>query len=126
MKYLRKFNESVDTDNLEDILLELEDMGIGSSYVHESPGHQLSDLTYEKSWIRISIDLIKSYNNNIYINWDDVKDCILRIKNYLGDRFIDFRCTTANEWNLKIELNEDTIIPHDTSIMDIKYKTSGK
>jgi len=103
MKHLKKFNEATNIDILKDILLELEDMGIGSNFYSNK--------------INRYID-IHGYNfQTIY--WDDVKDCILRLKKYLGKNYKQFIYGTfthikqgkyISAIDIGLELNEDTYI----------------
>ena len=63
MKYLKKFNESKKQD-LEDIILELKDLGI-DAYIND--------------------DCIDISNYGRPLRWRKIKDCVLRLINYLGD-----------------------------------------
>lgn len=107
MKYLKLY-ESIDGDrvrfisniiqNIKDILLEVEDLG------------------YETQVYDTCLIIYKPDNKNI--NLDEIKDCLLRLKDYLGDRYYDclFYITIINlddsrvrGWK-EIDLNEDTSI----------------
>ena len=81
MKYLRKFNESIISENLEDICLELEDIGYSIS-INEIGG---SDYYY----------LLCSTPIRKPAKWNTIKDYALRMKDYLGDKFIQFEYLPA-------------------------------
>jgi len=81
MKHLKRYNElkewqstnfdSINIEDVKDILLELEDIGFAIRYKYD---------TLDK----ISIEC-KTQKDEII--WGDVKDCILRLKKYLGDSY---------------------------------------
>ncbi len=74
MKYLRKYNESVEDksfQDIKDICLELEDDGYIVSYILTSVG----------LWIRI-----KNKKNIIY--GENIQETLLRLKDYLGNNYI--------------------------------------
>ena len=98
MKHLKKFNESTNWNDIKDICIELEDIG----------------MTVE----------IDDYGVEIFaedkIIWEDVKDCLLRLKDYLGEDYLFFEYKLGRvsdgrwdnkqwEW-IRIELNEKTYI----------------
>ena len=72
MKYLMKFNESIKQkdEDIKDILLEIEDLD------HMCVEYRFGDYN------RITID---SYPNNYLFLWEDIKDCVLRLIEYLGN-----------------------------------------
>jgi len=78
MKHLKKYNESINKyEDLRDILLELEDDGFVVG---------IKDTTFNrvKCWY---IYIRRPVSKTIFY-WDDIKDCVLRIKDYLGDDYI--------------------------------------
>ena len=109
MKHLRKFNESIDQEILNDILLELEDIGMRTDIIR---GY-VSSIGY------IHFIVIKSPDpNNKTIYWGDVEDCILRLKDYLGDNFL-------NGWYRKYYKSEDSGLFHSKSEqLQIKFDNS--
>ena len=87
MKYLEGFNwfrkdklKEISIIDIQDICLELQDAGMNFGILSIS---REKDITIKQ------IKFIKnSVSNEIY--WDDVKDCILRLKDYLGNNFVSF------------------------------------
>ena len=71
MRYLKKFNESKDVDVIRDICLELKDMGISVNFNRNSFSEYQIFIGY--------------WNDEKMMLWKDVKDSILRLKDYLGD-----------------------------------------
>lgn len=111
MKYVKLY-ESFETD-LEDILLEITDLGYE---------YYIDYFTGESEHINALI--IDNKKGETYIIFDEVKDCLLRLKDYLGNRFID--CTVYNgvlsEWKYKsINLTEYSNFDFLISIV-IEYK----
>jgi uncharacterized protein (UPF0335 family) len=107
MKYIKAY-ESIDGDRvrfvsniiqtIKDILLEVEDLG------------------YETHVYDTCLIIHKPDNKNININ--EIRDCLLRLKDYLGDKYYDclvcvdiirFDGTISTEWK-EIDLNENTSI----------------
>jgi len=118
MKYLKKFNEASNIEDIKDILLEIEDDHY-DIFIYDHK-HLVSD-RHGSSTISIS-----SHNHYDKLNWDDIKDCCLRLKDYLGDNFIkfeNFEGTLNSNGNYRwkeIELNEHTQI--DSEKVIISYK----
>ena len=75
MKYLKRFNESKTWDDIKDICLELKDMDLEIKYslyqINSTPPKYKPCLYMPSSFI---------LNNDIY-------DCLLRLKDYLGDNY---------------------------------------
>lgn len=98
MKYLRKFNESKYEEDLKDDIRQI-----------------FSDLTDDKCDITISrIDttnyILLSNKNQItnYIRFSDIKEELLRLKDYLGDRWIRCGVVFAGDpERIHIDINED-------------------
>jgi hypothetical protein len=118
MKYLKKYKtfESVKED-LTDILSELEDMGY--SVVVDQDAYY-NDL--EVKAILVS---------NIRNRWSELKDYALRVKDYLGDNYLNFayRLSEINgpvhpvkNYYTVFEINEDTEIDGTILSFVIKYK----
>jgi len=121
MKHLRRFNESIDQEDLNDILLELRDMDFkvsGSKPLR--PGATGFDPDHE--YYRVSsITRDKSGNGT---PWKDLKDCVLRIKNYIGDHFVRFYYKSGEDTLDRyktIELNENTEIEGTIAVIIIMY-----
>lgn len=114
MKYLRLYEAYTHEDDIleiEDILLEVKDLG----YEVILQGH---GNTYLYNF-RIRIFKIAPQK----VNFDEVKDCLLRLKGYVGDRFVDFAVyqPTMEGWR-HIELCEDSKLDYDVDqcLMDIR------
>jgi hypothetical protein len=77
MRYLKRFNESIDIDTIKDILLELEDAG----FTIEINSRRLGELYKE-----ITISFRTSKHNGGLMGfefiWRDVKDTIFRLMNF--------------------------------------------
>ena len=127
MKYLKRFNESLKSD-IDDILLELSDLGINVSNEMLRRG----ELGYDQDIHLFMIKCISIENGdfNDGLEWRDIKDCILRIKQYLGKRFVRFlyRKYDVTWYHSKyyskskyIELNEDTDIKEPIYMVNIIY-----
>jgi len=86
MKHLKKFNESNTLDVIKDICIELEDLEFKMSY-QKNPefGNSITIFGYYEG------------SNSVYdrdmrmivkgTNFNSIKDCILRLKDYLGDNY---------------------------------------
>lgn len=128
MKYLKLYEEmelanQMSQLDIEDILLEVKDIGY-DVVVEENFKHTIYDRNDGLYYIKI-------YKNaEIPVNFDEIKDCVLRLKDYLGDRYI--RCHTystnamldlvsRSNWQT-IELNEDTTIDYEFRFIKILYK----
>lgn len=112
MKYLKTY-ESLDneetTKTLREICLELEDIGytifiVDNSYMH-------------------SIDISRQVIGEIYkrsIKFSDIKEYLLRMKDYLGDKYI--RCTFQYfvSGPEVIILNDDTEIRDDETLFQVE------
>ena len=111
---IKKFNESISTQDLKDICLELEDIGmvvIVSNWYIDAVCEVSNDRT---------IGGLEIYK---FVYWKDIKDCILRLKNYLGNAFISFAYNTLNKDNtrlsdnLSLKLSENSIPVSDKIFM---------
>lgn len=110
MKYIKLY-ESFNRD-IEDILLEITDIGYEYK-IYEN-----------KSIYYITINKCSTWTfTQLSIDFDDIKDCLLRLKDYLGDRYVGCDFSNRNELSFKkVELNEDTKIDEDVVIFYIHYK----
>jgi len=118
-----KVFESTELD-LKDILLELKDMGYRIIYQDDV----LYAVTGEPSDIKA---IIVRDNTNpsdwIELPWSELKEYALRIKDYLGDKFVSFQWRKIiggmgeNPYKT-IELNDDTQIDDRVWSFVIKYK----
>lgn len=132
MKYLKSYKlfESTELD-LREILLELKDMGYRIIYQDDV----LYAITGEPSDIKA---IIVRDNTNpsdwIELPWSELKEYALRIKDYLGDKFVSFQWRKivadlpiavdnifTNPYKT-VELNEDTQIDDRVWSFVIKYK----
>ena len=105
MKYLKKFNETINIEDLRDICLELEDINIRCSFI---PSWNRRDgLIISICGKVIDGKKVDDYN---YVYFSEIKDTLLRIKDYLGDKFIRFKYTTMfdDPLDYNIYLNEKT------------------
>jgi len=125
MKYLRKFNESIRED-IEDILLELKDIGFTIDIIPKQyKAYSTGTIFIEKSENENYTYRDDGYNR-LEFKWEEIKDCVLRLKDYLGKNFISFEYTLGGEeyegvWE-KVDLNNDTVIFDQIEMVLIKYK----
>jgi len=96
MKHLKRFNESANEEDIKDILLELEDDGF---YFYNTKDPLLNYV--ENDCINIVIKKVSNephdggyFGENKVFYWSDIKDVCLRLKDYLGDNFVDFGYAT--------------------------------
>ena len=101
MKYLKKFNEANNEEDIDDILLEIEDMGatIKHRIDRQYPNIHFINIFLHKEVEKEPID---SNDLNIWeevkcLDWEDIKDCLLRLKDYLGKNFREFRVVIYEE-----------------------------
>jgi len=108
MKYLRKFNEAVSPEltpkemqDIEDILLEVKDIRM---FIH------FSENSIYKNWLnQIPYNFISCTDiSSLSIKWKDIKDCVLRVKDYLGNKYVSFSYTNFGMGPIDCELNEYT------------------
>ena len=105
MKHLEKFNwfkknrkSKISQDIIDDICLELKDIGI-----------MVTKVIYDG---RGAI-MIRRESGNVPMEWDEIKDTCLRLKDYLGKNYIDFSYYYSYKRTFRVELNEDTEINED-------------
>jgi len=126
MKHLRPYKifESTELD-LKEILLELQDMGYRIIYEDDV----LYAVTGEPSDIKAIVvrDVMKP-SDWVDLPWSELKEYALRIKDYLGDKYLSFQWrkvvndkTGENPYKT-IELNEETEINDRVWSFVIKYK----
>ena len=123
--------ESTELD-LKEILLELKDMGYTITHddAIRGPGYDENDNNRLKSiWIKDNINP----SDWVELPWSELKEYALRIKDYLGDKFISFQwrkivgfpsptpAFTSNPYTT-VELNEETEIDDRIWSFVIKYK----
>jgi len=141
MRYLEKFNwfkkekvikipiyepsTEISKVDIEDISLELEDLGF--KFYIERPYTGDSLHIYDEF---IGSSFIIFQKEDLTTKWSDIKDCILRLKDYLGNRYVTFRCSTFYKgrgvYNTYSTLDENTKIKGKINYINIEYKTSGK
>jgi hypothetical protein len=124
MRYLKTYKvfESTELD-LREILLELQDMGYRVTHNDDV----LLAVTGESS--NVKAILIRDNTNPsdwIELPWSELKEYALRIKDYLGDKFVSFQWRKIggigeNPYKT-IELNDDTQIDDRVWSFAIKYK----
>jgi len=131
MKHIKTYKvfESNETEqDLKDILLELQDEG----YIVIHNDDVLLAVTGEPSENPTKSIWVKDSNNPSYskgLDWEELRDYALRIKDYLGDRYLSFMWrpillgqSTKENFYQTIELNEDTEINEKIYSFVIKYK----
>ena len=139
MKHLEKFSESVNVEDIKDILLELEDMDMTISFETINPdshGPGSNDLRYYQVTGYIGSPSMSETKDNL-LSFSEIKDCLLRLKDYLGDSFIGFwysywypfRIKDYNSWNNSgfslMKLSEDLNIDTPVRAFMIRYKDPG-
>ena len=133
MKHLTPYKifESTELD-LKEILLELKDMGYTITHddAIRGPGYDENDNDRLKSiWIKDNINP----SDWVELPWSELKEYALRIKDYLGDKFVSFQWRKIVEFSSPIppftsnpyktvELNEETEIDDRVWSFVIKYK----
>jgi len=97
MKHLKKFNESNDIENIEDICLELKDLGLFIKIIDPNGYPPYSSIYIETPMPRTS--------DSRLFYWNDLEDCVLRLRDYLNDRYIGiyysyyrYRNKESNDW----------------------------
>lgn len=115
MKYIKLY-ESFETD-IEDILLEITDLGY-LVLVH----HKNADMINDVSHIQI-----KKYQKFNKINYEEIKDCVLRLKEYLNNNRIQIECNIyyGSMYNIRwapFDLSENNYPPNDLVSLTIYYK----
>jgi predicted transcriptional regulator with HTH domain len=133
-----KVFESTEQD-LKDILLELKDMGYRVIYeddvkgaVTGEPGNVKGAVTGEPGNVKAIIvrDVMRP-SDWIELPWSELKEYALRIKDYLGDKYLSFmwrKVISDNPGTLgdnpykTVELNDDTQIDDRVWSFVIKYK----
>jgi hypothetical protein len=131
MKHLKTYKifESTELD-LRDILLELQDMGY--KIVHNDDvllaytGEPSKGVTTKAIWIK---DHYENPSKSVGLPWSELKEYALRIKDYLGDKYLSFmwrdigynQVSKGNPYRT-VELNENTEINDTVWSFVIKYK----
>jgi len=113
MKHLKKFNESVGDisfEDIKDICLELEDLGMKVSIIRTG---------YENNIVEYYIEFSTEIDQGIY--WNDIKDCLLRLKDYLGKHYC---YTVMNGGVIDLESTQYGKIEH--FLVKFKYYYSFK
>ena len=137
-----KIFESTELD-LKEILLELKDLGY--TIVHDdairSPGYDalnrmnsdIDNYNLDKSGIGLKSIYIKDNikpSDWVELPWSELKEYALRIKDYLGDKFVSFQWRKILAFKTKkgtnpyktVELNDDTEIDDRVWSFVIMYK----
>ena len=118
MKHLTPYKifESTELD-LKEILLELKDMGY--TITHD-------DALLKSIWIKDNINP----SDWVELPWSELKEYALRIKDYLGDKFVSFQWRKILAFKTKkgtnpyktVELNDETEIDDRVWSFVIMYK----
>lgn len=109
MNYLESYNlYNKSEQDIRDICLELEDIGMSSSVNHNDSC--------------ISTIEIKFISSKYGVPWCDIEDCLLRLKGYLGSSFIRLIIKRKNDrFTSTLELNKDTKLYGLIWYVAIKY-----
>jgi len=122
-----KVFESTEQD-LKDILLELKDMGYRVIYEDDVKGAVTGEPGNVKA---IIVRDVMRPSDWIELPWSELKEYALRIKDYLGDKYLSFmwrKVISDNPGTLgdnpykTVELNDDTQIDDRVWSFVIKYK----
>jgi len=129
-----KIFESTELD-LKEILLELKDLGYTITHddAIRGPGYdalnRMNSDRLKSIWIKDNINP----SDWVELPWSELKEYALRIKDYLGDKFVSFQwrkivgfpspipAFTSNPY-ITVELNEETEIDDRIWSFVIKYK----
>jgi hypothetical protein len=100
MKYIKLY-ESFNTQDIKDILLEVEDLGYGTKII------LLEDETGNYGDHEGIMIIAPSRGSIKYI---EIEDCLLRLKDYLGDRYIECKVfnLATNRWS-NFPLSDDVL-----------------
>ena len=152
MRYIKKYKIFEDSDykifestelDLKEILLELKDLGY--TIVHDdairSPGYDalnrmnsdIDNYNLDKSGIGLKSIYIKDNikpSDWVELPWSELKEYALRIKDYLGDKFVSFQWRKILAFKTKkgtnpyktVELNDETEIDDRVWSFVIMYK----
>lgn len=127
MRYLKSYKIFESTkDDLMDILLELQDEGYRVMHNDDVMLAVTGEPSNVKAiWVRDASN--PSYSKGL--DWSELRDYALRIKDYLGDKYVNFSwrpivSVPVNGDNpyRTVELNEDTEIDGKVWSFVIKYK----
>jgi len=134
MKHLKTYKlfESTETEqDLKDILLELKDMGYRVLYNDDITDGRLTGEPESGDIKAIIVRDVMRPSDWIELPWSELKEYALRIKDYLGDKYLSFmwrKVISDNPGTLgdnpykTIELNEETEINDRVWSFVIKYK----
>ena len=132
MKHLKTYKvfESTELD-LREILLELKDMGYRVLYNDDITDGRLTGEPESGDIKAIIVRDVMRPSDWIELPWSELKEYALRIKDYLGDKYLSFmwrKVISDNPGTLgdnpykTIELNEETEINDRVWSFVIKYK----
>lgn len=97
MKYIKLY-ETFNMQDIMDILLEVEDLGYGTKII------LLEEEMHE------GIMIIAPNEGRGYIKYIEIEDCLLRLKDYLSDRYIECKVfnLATNRWT-NFPLSDDVL-----------------
>jgi hypothetical protein len=120
MKYLKTYESLSSEEDMKQTIIDICQELLDDNYIRlafgERNGYTLLRTKYPDKWL----------------NWEDIKDTCLRIKDYLGDNFIEFKWrehpSTRKDDNLYnyTDLNESTHIDKPIWAVAIEYDISEK
>jgi len=113
MKYIRLYEEiELLSDNIKDILLEIVHLGYKYSMYQQG--------IYKYISIAKDHDI---FTEPLFIKFDEVKDCVLRLKDFLGDKYVGCEIHSKH-LSGKVELNDKIDLGYrKIYILYILYKT---
>ena len=98
----------IEQNVIDDILLELKDLGVILFYRdfnNDKYGHVKEILGSYHEYFAIA-----DYETVTLMDWKDIKDCLLRLKDYLGKNYVTFYYRNRRKAMYEIVLNENTNI----------------
>lgn len=102
MKYIKLY-EAFNMQDLRDILLEVEDLGYGTAST-------LEEKEDREGIMIVAPNEMRPDNGRGYIKYIEVEDCLLRLKDFLGDSYIECKVfnLATNRWS-SFPLSDDVL-----------------
>lgn len=127
MKYLKHINESI-ADNIKQDIIEIGyDITDGDRFimiVDQSDNSYNTNKNIYFVFIQRYINEYEISSESDEFHFNEIKDCVLRMKDYLGDRFISFEFISSHdiEWTELNDVCENTRIDKMISNICIQYE----
>jgi len=105
--------------------LELEDLGF-SMYIQRTNGEASWSADYGNRLI-----VFQKKTDNLEVKWHEIKDVILRLKDYLGNRYVGVRCNSnyngkhsyeSFSYGEEKDINEKTKIKGTIDYLHVEYR----